>query len=162
MIAKQALIRIMRRHGMLQARSAHLQSTKGQSYKSALEGARGTPTCEHCSGLGRGDAPPNLGEAPPNSWPLPLQFDGVVHETAGQAGRTMGDRRHRFEHFNISDCVSTPHAPCRHPHAELFARARLRAISIFVIASLLHALSTRDRRSCSDFTLSFIDVFDSV
>jgi len=42
---------------MLQARSAHLQSTKGQSYKSALEGERGTPTCEHCSGLGREKRP---------------------------------------------------------------------------------------------------------
>jgi len=94
---------------MLQARSAHLQSTKGQTYKNALEGERGTPTCEHCSGLGRG-------EAPPNSWPLPLQFDGVVHEAAGQAGRTMGDRRHRFEHFNVSDCVSTPRI--RTPYAD--------------------------------------------
>ena len=46
---------------MLQARSAHLQSTKGQSYKSALEGERGTPTCEHCSGLGREKRPQILG-----------------------------------------------------------------------------------------------------
>jgi hypothetical protein len=86
---------------MLQARSAHLQSTKGQTYKNALEGEGGYADMRTLLGSW-------AGEAPPNSWPLPLQFDGVVHETAGQAGRTMGDRRHRFEHFNVSDCVSTP------------------------------------------------------
>ena len=46
---------------MLQARSAHLQSTKGQTYKNALEGERGPPTCEHCSALGREKRPRILG-----------------------------------------------------------------------------------------------------
>ena len=137
---------------MLQARSAHLQSTKGQTYKNALEGERGTPTCEHCSGLGRG-------EAPPNSWPLPLQFDGVVHETAGQAGRTMGDRRHRFEHryeFNISDCVSTPRTSVP---LTIFARAGLSDFdfSIFVIRVSTLRLLTRDRRSV--FRLYSLETF---
>ena len=97
---------------MLQARSAHLQSTKGQTYKNALEGERGTPTCEHCSALGR-EKRPQIWEKRPQILGLCLCSLTESCTTAGQAGRTMGDRRHRFEHFNISDCVSTPH-----PHAD--------------------------------------------